>query len=154
MESAAFQEQAAPLVAPILGVSADWIIFSLVLSIWIAIFILFGRGQRSRRRLQNRELANKIIAAMASSVQRTPLPRHIPCLEFVTMNCCKSLQNLNASGSRRAVISPFRLTEKRRYAVFSGSSITPLSTVLQRSGLHESLLKTRMKHFYSVSRVL
>jgi hypothetical protein len=72
MESAAFQEQAAPLVAPILGISADWIIFSLVLSIWIAIFVLFGRGQRSRRRQQNRELANKIIAGMASSVQRTP----------------------------------------------------------------------------------
>jgi hypothetical protein len=72
MEFAAIHGQAVPLIALILGIPADWIIFSLVLSIWIGIFILFGRGRRRWRDQKNREIAERITAGMASSVQRTP----------------------------------------------------------------------------------
>lgn len=66
---AAFQERAAPL-APIGGVPSDWIIASLVLALWIGIFVLFGRRQRKYTKQRNREIAEKLIAALPSTLKR------------------------------------------------------------------------------------
>jgi len=68
---AALQERASPL-APIGGIPSEWIIASLILGLWVGIFILFGRQQRRFSKQRNREIAEKLVASTPSALQRVP----------------------------------------------------------------------------------
>jgi hypothetical protein len=61
-----------PPLGPIRGNDLEWIVAALFALLWIGIFILFGTRQRRYRKQRNREIAEKIVASLHTSIKRVP----------------------------------------------------------------------------------
>lgn len=61
-----------PLLEPLKGGYLDWTIFLVIAAIWGVIFFLFRRSSRANLRRRSRELAEKLVTALPSSIQCNP----------------------------------------------------------------------------------